>query len=107
MNLGAAVIADRCFDYMSDHGVEGFHHGDPSSMAGCQWRSPATACGHILQHCPMARPLLQVFAAELIGIFIGGMRQFVHEAFDVEAVLVGIYRAPRAVLLVGRKSMMA
>ena len=58
--------------------------------------APAGLLRHRVEHGEMLRMLPHQLAAELERILAGRVRQFVHEAFHVDGVLVGVHAAPEA-----------
>ena len=63
--------------------------------AGGQRFAPAGLVGHRIEHGQMLRPLLHDRAAELQRVLAGRARDLVHEALEIDRVLVGVDAAPR------------
>ena len=72
---------------MRDDGFETFNQRNAASAPGRHRRAPSAARGDFVQYAQMSRSRLQMVAAENNGIFTSGVRQFIHEAFIVKALL--------------------
>ena len=58
--------------------------------------APAGLVGHRVEHGQVLGPLVHECAAELQGVLAGSARHFVHEALEIDGVLVGVDAAPGA-----------
>ncbi len=96
VDLHRAVGRDRNFGAGGDVAGEGLAMGQaPEHALGCG-RAPARLVRHGLQHGPAFRMVLYVLQTERERVLAGDMGQFVHEAFQVDNVLVGVDPAPEA-----------
>ena len=55
---------------------------------------PTDLLGHGVEHCEVLGMLRHQLAPELERILAGGVRQFVHEALEIDGVLVVVHAAP-------------
>jgi hypothetical protein len=58
--------------------------------------APADLLGDRVEHGEVLRMLRHQLAAEFERILAGRMRQLVHEAFEIDRVLVDVHAAPEA-----------
>src|SRR5690606_10205094 len=59
-----------------------------------RWRSPSSLLGGSVQNGEMLRMIGHQLATELERIFARGMRELVHEALEIDRVLIVVHAAP-------------
>ena len=69
---------------------------DAAMAPGCERPAPVAAFGGGIEHRQVFGVVRHQRAAKFQRVFPGRLRHLVHEAFDIDAVLVGVDAAPGA-----------